>query len=374
MKKAIALLLPLLLVNSIFAITITTTDPTVYPLKSSTPFTLTVIAYNNEPQKKTNVSIGIEVESPFKTVQGELYEKQVGNIDTEEESKRYFRLFTEANVPEGNYPLKLYYCLDSCTVKKYADISMYFNASSNVQIKSMTMKNELIPGEEAKITLTLKNYGQAIAKETSINLTDNGNVIFEGTNNQYIGDVAINEEKQIEFKIRLNKDITPGIYDIPIKIKHDNMIKAAGDITYEVISKAELRIVATETDPLILTENTKFTMLVTVENTGRGSARSTLLEITDNVKGNRYGYVGTLEKDEDDIAIIEIVPNGQTTYTLKLSYIDDLGAHEITKAVTFTFNPAPPKDYTTAIIISAVGFLTISYILIKKVMKNRKKD
>jgi len=481
MRKLSFLLGCLLIISQALALEVSFTlvEPEVYPFESNQATTITLSAYNMDANTANDLSIGIDVQYPFKAASGESYEKIIGDLAAHTSVNKDFRLVTYDNVEAGDYVLKTYYCSSPCTYKQYVNLGVRFTASGDVEIVSYEFEDELlVPGEKNVLNVTLKNEGLAEANDVKLIITneyDNQKhfVFLDKSNQYFIGDMNIGEIVSVPFEIKVSEDLSSGVYVLPVSVEFDGethdlgeisfeVVNAAdlsltysfgddnlypglntnlaitlvnegsaksknlklnltgvgdyfiltdlpnyyrigdldvgesvtvnydivlnkelspgvvsvpvyvdyglgssslvGSIIFEVISKADVNIALVETDPVTPIKGESFTVMTTVENVGFGKAKSTIVEIVGDVTGTTTSYLGVLDKDEDDVAMMDVIPGKDTSYTIKVTYTDDLGIHEVSRDVSFVFSRPPIKKSYWWWLFSLLVILVVGYL------------
>lgn len=377
MKRILALMSIFLMISSGYAVTLSVADPSPYPLESNQAFSVTVQLYNNGLSRIDDYSIGIIPEYPFKTVSGETYEYKLGDIEPKTTVYKTFRLLTYDNVPEGNYNLKTYYCTGTCSSKSIDSQSLQFTGSATVQIISYAFNDTIIiPGQSYTLSIALKNYGTGDAQDVILNMTnyisdDNPFIFVDKPSNFYIGTINLSETKTINFTVKVNEDISRGVYSMPVKSTYDSASYNLGSIDFNVGSSSNISIIKIETDPLQIKKNEEFSVIITVENTGKGKAESVTAYLTGDYTGEKISYIGGLDSNEDDLAILNVLKTKGTEYGIKISYRDDLGYHEITGEYNLEVAPLELNINWTLLLTLAIAGIGIFY-LYKKKRKSKK--
>ncbi|PIO00596.1 hypothetical protein COT72_00780 [archaeon CG10_big_fil_rev_8_21_14_0_10_43_11] len=378
MKRLLALMvLGGIFFSSAHALAVSVVDPTTYPLTSNQPFSITVKVFNDGVTKLEDYSVGIQSEYPYKSLAGEVYTQKIGDINGKETILKTFRFLTYDNVIEGSYPLKVFTCTGQCGAKSFAVQNLQFSGSANIQISQYSFNtSELAPGEVAQLTIQLKNYGLGLASDGIINLTNVVSsytpfIFLDKPSAYYIGDIAVNQTKNVTFLVRVNDNITKGVYAMPVQINYDNIAHDLANVQFEIVSKANLEIFKIETEPLQPVRGSEFTVLISIENIGKGEATSTRISLEGDYIGERVSFIGSLDEHEDDIGLLRIFSLSGEQLTATLTYTDDLGTHTITQPITLTLGPAPPLSITPFIlgVFALAGVL--AYMFRKRIFKKK---
>ena len=244
-----------------------------------------------------------------------------------------------------------------------------------------TSDNVFAPGSDGKVTLTLKNVGKGIAKgvivevnpipadrpnggggsslipeEFSSMLGDLGSmtsllgsgggseqvsnvpiftVVGSGTR-FYMGDIGESESQSTTFTLAVDQSAERGNYNLPITITYDNSKSQTTEyIGVRVLSKANLVVPETKSDPRNVNPGESATYIVSIENIGKNDAKSVRVDIENEyLSGRMTDYVGTIEAGDEGTGIFDLdissdLPSGMDTLpiTIEITYQDDLGTH-----------------------------------------------
>ncbi|MBR9677994.1 MAG: hypothetical protein GOU97_01730 [Nanoarchaeota archaeon] len=373
MRKSV-LFLVLFLFPSALGMTMTLVTPDSYPLQSNEALTLSITYYNERSSTVEDLSIGLTVDYPFKTVNGETYTRVIGQLKGLESTTQNYRVITYDNVPSNDYNLKPFWCIGTCSTKVSDNVQIRFSGEQKLQMISYSFSNdELSPSQETNFTIELKNFGTGKARDVIINVSNgqDGVIPFifkDKPNYYYLGDIDAGKTESVTFNVRISKDLNPGVYAIPVQVKSDGETTNVGDLNFEIFNQADIRIAVIETDPSLPIEGQAYSLLVTLENVGQGKARSTKATLLGNMIGDTSSYIGVLEKDDSDVALFEILPGSDKIFQIEISYEDDLGQHTFTRETTIKLEQGERTNYAPIILLFFV--IGIAYFFWKR--KKRK--
>ncbi|MBR9678747.1 MAG: hypothetical protein GON13_00580 [Nanoarchaeota archaeon] len=379
MRKIAFLLIFLLSLQTVNAIILSVTNPSNYPLESNLDVMLSILAYNADLTYSDDLFIGLDLSYPFKEITGETYEKRVGDLASLTSVYSSFRIRTYEDVPEGEYAIRVYHCTGLCTARTYKDISLQFSGTSDVRLVEYKLSNEtIVPEQEFDLTLSIKNFGTGKTRDASVQVNNSLQEIIplifkEKPNNYFIGDLEANTTYDLTYKIMINKELTAGVYSIPVMINTPTTSFHVGNMILELSSKSEITIPLIETEPAKPVLGKSVTIIATIENNGPGNAKSVVATLLLNSEQVSANYIGEVESEDDDIAIFDIVQEKGKDYTLKITYTDDLGNHETTK--TFTANYKVVIDLSwlqNIILLSVLG--AGGFLIYKKKYAKKKKE
>lgn len=366
MRKILFATMLLIAMSYASALDVSLINPSIYPLSSNQPFTITITAFNGELSEFNDLTIGIEASYPFITVGGETYERRVGDLQSLKSAYATFRLKTSENVPEGSYAIRAYYCSGSCTTKTIANLDLQFIGNEDVRLLSQAFSTNLVfPNNETTLTLTIKNYGTGKVRDASLKINNSINgiipIIFTNNSNDYfIGDIPSNSQMSVAFKLLFNDELSPGVYSLPVYINTPASSTKIGELNFEISSKSEMIIPLIETEPAIPVLGAPLTIIATIENTGSGTAKSVVATLESNGKKISANYIGKVDSGDDDVAIFEITQGDSKDYQVKIAYSDDLGSHETVKELSVDYKIVADlswiQNLLIVIIVIGAGF------------------
>jgi hypothetical protein len=380
MRKILALLIMLTALHSASAaITLSLINPSQYPLESNQGFTMTVTAYNPEVLEFDDLKIGLDLSYPYLPISGETYLKNVGDLSSKTMVLKSFRLKTYDDVLEGDYPLRIYYCAGNCDAKVYNDISLQFTGSFDVRLVNYSFsKSTIVPEEEFEVTLSIKNFGTAKARDVSVQINNSiqGLIpfIFTGkANNYYLGDLESDSITSIVFKMLINEELTPGVYSVPVIVNTASQSLNVGNIVLDLSAKSELVIPLVETEPLTSVLGKPLTVIATLENIGPGDAKSVVAVLEVGSERVSANYIGKVESSDDDVALFDIVQREGKDFVVRVTYTDDLGEHEVIKTFSVDYEVVVDTAWLNNLVFLGV-LIVAGFIIYKKKYAKKKKE
>ncbi|RZN15490.1 MAG: hypothetical protein EF812_02335 [Methanosarcinales archaeon] len=197
----------------------------------------------------------------------------------------------------------------------------------------------ITPGDEIILKTDLKSVGTGNVKNIRVSLVlDNlPEIIALDDSSKFIQKLNAGESETVLFHLKISKDAKITSYSIPIKftgVDEANKlnITLTEVIGFDVQGKAKLSIASIKTDPLLGKVNEEMTLMIRLENVGKGDAKSIKASIKDlPFSGVKEAFLGEIEADDDSPAVFTIIPDrgGEFNYTLSIDYEDDFGEHTI---------------------------------------------
>ncbi|PKL59620.1 MAG: S-layer protein [Methanomicrobiales archaeon HGW-Methanomicrobiales-4] len=221
-----------------------------------------------------------------------------------------------------------------------------------------TFPSMVKPGTKIEGNITIRNEGSSQAD--NIQVTVNGSppsVIASGISSFQIENLVAGESVNRELSLLVDKNIPAGLIEAPVRMKYalldGTSIEQYGSIGLDVRGEAELGITAVETTPTRITRGEAFDLMIRVQNTGTGDAKSVAAKIDLPISGTKEAFVGKIKPGNDAPAtfILEGANPGEYNYTVTISWTDDWGEHSFTRDLSQT---VPGSDGSGTIIVIVV--------------------
>ena len=180
-------------------------------------------------------------------------------------------------------------------------------------IDSVTVVNEMAPGETSQIRILLDNDGEEDIEEVSVSLdlTDVPFAPYESSSEHSIDEIREGKSKNVEFNVVALSNSKSGIYKIPIEIKYKDLIdmelKTKNSLISVIISSKPLIDVKSEGWYLMGKENE-----ISIKIINKGLSDAKFLEIGFsgdkyvNVLESKSKYIGDLDSDDFDIIDLKV--------------------------------------------------------------------
>jgi len=120
-----------------------------------------------------------------------------------------------------------------------------------------------------------------------------------------------NSERFLTYHLKTKKDVKPGQYVLKGKLIYggaDSFFSQEKNISFNVIGKrAELNIASLKTKPVLPRVGETVELTMRIENTGKGSAKSTSVYSDHQFEGTKQSFVGALDSNEDGPAVLTFI-------------------------------------------------------------------
>ena len=195
-------------------------------------------------------------------------------------------------------------------------------------------KEKVIQGDDFKLSLSIKNFGESSAKDVRISLQN-----IEGTNSLYpfsltkgggtiyIGDIPPEDEKEVVFNLYIDEDAPIKTYNMlfniyfkDLSLKEYTRVEKVGIYVSEKEDKNEPNIIIKDIamEPKVALPGEKFNVKITLLNNGESEAKNT-----------KFEFVGV--GMTNDLSPFSPTQKGSTIY------FDTIGPKkEVTKGITFS--------------------------------------
>ncbi len=279
------------------------------------------------------------------------------------------------NTPEKvyNIPIALEWD-DDTSVSKNQSIKIGFlvkEPHTSIEV-SYEAPDKITPGEKFNLGLALKNTGDTVYHIDTIVGGEDGSLLSKTPDNIHIEEMSSGETERIEISFVSKKDLSTGLYSIPITLKYkglDGQAKEQTEIVpVEVKGLAKLNIASLKIEPQNPKKGDEITIELRVENVGDDDAENTKLVLDSELEGFKTVYLGELEKDDDSPAIFSLktIEEGDFANKLALTYEDDFGEHQITEEFNLTVSNNQRQSYGGLLGAGLIALALVLYLISRK--------
>lgn len=226
-----------------------------------------------------------------------------------------------------------------------------------------TFPQPVKPGTKIEGTIRIRNEGSTRAD--NIRVFVNGtppSVIPSGISSFLIDRLDTGMSREKNLSLLVDKNTPAGVVEIPVRMSYalldGTIIEDSGSVGLDVRGEAEISITSVETTPTRVKAGEPFDLIIRVQNTGTGEAKSVGATIDLPVRGAKEAFIGRIKSGNDAPAtfILEGAEAGDYTYHTTISYIDDWGTHTLDKDLTLTV----PGDGDSSGVIIVIVILVIA--------------
>lgn len=260
------------------------------------------------------------------------------------------------------YPIPVVVNLDVGTLKRPA------------LVLSQDQPGYLPPGETADTILTLSNAGASAATDITLRVErDGGGIAPTGGGTFHIERLGIRESTTFPLRLLASTQAEPGIHDMALTITYTMLDGSRrteqSEVTVDVRGKADLAVSSMKTTPAAIARGDRVELVVRVENSGTGSAKSTSATLEIPLPGTKKVFVGTIKPGNDAPAVFSLEANraGEIPGILNVTYRDDFGIRFLEEPVSLRVEESDaPGLLVLAVLIVAAGGAGAYYFLTRR--------
>ncbi|QXO95210.1 LPXTG cell wall anchor domain-containing protein [Methanospirillum purgamenti] len=206
-----------------------------------------------------------------------------------------------------------------------------------------TFPEPVKPGTKIEGTITISNEGSTQAD--NIRVFVNGTppmAIPAGISSFMIDRLSSGMSKEKNLSILIDKNTPTGIIEIPVRMTYalldGSIIEDAGSIGLDVRGESEISITSVETTPSRVKPGEPFDLIIRVQNTGTGEAKSVSATVDLPIQGAKEAFIGRIKSGNDAPAtfVLEGTEAGEYSYHTTITYVDDWGTHTLDKDLVLT--------------------------------------
>lgn len=234
--------------------------------------------------------------------------KPLGNIPFGDSRTAVFRVSAETSTPAGVYLIKARITyeprLQYAPITSTWDVPIVIEESNRIII-SKTSFDDLKPGRNATLNVSISNIGISEVFHTSINIDTeklNEKIIPLERSIKNTGDLSPDQNASAVFNLAAQSDLSPGLYLIPLIINYYD----ERNVEYNISESIGLSVEG-EPELIIYVEEknsikplTEAIVKLTIANTGTENANYVSVRITNPKNEVKEVYIGTLRPDDYD--------------------------------------------------------------------------
>ncbi len=206
-----------------------------------------------------------------------------------------------------------------------------------------TFPEPVKPGTKVEGTIRIINEGTTQAD--NIRVFVNGTppmAIPAGISSFMIDQLASGMSREKNLSLLIDKNTPSGIIEVPVRMSYalldGTIIEDSGSIGLDVRGEAEISITSVETTPSRVKPGEPFDLIIRVQNTGTGEAKSVSATVNLPIKGAKEAFIGRIKAGNDAPAtfVLEGTEAGEYAYHTTITYVDDWGTHTLDKDLVLT--------------------------------------
>ena len=310
------------------------------PAVPGSTITVFVQIENKDLLPQTGVSVRLNDSYPFTAKSAAV---EIGDMDRYGKASAQFTVYIDPNAENASYDLTVVISSSSNAGEKSTAFPVAVSGKEpTIRIVSSTPE-ELMPGEEKQISLTLQNVGTSSAYDVIVEIQEDRTVTSTGTVVEreitplgaaatYVGEIRAGEKQMALLKVGANSEAELKNYILPLEISYRN---SSGTRTTEtsyiglkVGGEVQLDAALKETSiPYIA--GTKGEVVVELFNKGNAKAEFVIVEATTDsgTVEKQKQFIGSLEPNDIDSFKTGVVfdsglETGSSTIDVKVTYQD----------------------------------------------------
>jgi len=348
-KKILLLVLSIFLLTLIpFAVadvsdlTVTLVSQTPDPVEPGQTFDVKFKIENGGKETTKDAIITILPKYPFK-IYGQSASKNIGKLrasSTGADAEYVtFRLKVDEEAVEGDLELELEVNLGTNSILFVDNQFLIDVQTQDAILDIVSIKSEpeqVAPGEEAKITIVVKNAADSLLKDIKFKLNFDDDDIplapFQSSSERRISNLNNGFQDALTFRIIAKPDATPGLYKVPITITYNdekgNAYSLNDFLAVSVGDVPKVRPFIKKSTVFRSGEAGKIT--VGIANAGTADVKFVELTIEKSedyelVSPTNYFYIGDIDSDDTESEELDIYINKRRDVLhvpVKLKYVD----------------------------------------------------
>lgn len=367
--------------NANFVITKSEISPV--PAEPGRDLLLEVMIENQGQSEARNVSIEIRPDSPIllKNENERMINKE--SICASCQLSETYHLYVDPRAVSGAYEIEIAVTKGGDTASTTKTIGVAIRGKPQLTLSNVKINPAIITPEGSfTLDFSLENKGTGVASAVNVKaLLDDVPFIPVGTNSLVIEKVEPGSSEKMQYRFLVKKSAVPGGYSLPVMMSYDGgnnlNFSSKESVGINVVGEAKPGVANVKTDPNKIVAGNDVTIMITVENTGTGDAKSVKVDIADlPFPGTKTAFLGKIAPGDDAPAIFNLNANwaGDYRYNLTIQYEDDLyGRHEYRQDLNLVvYSRMDGKSSNIAIgLAGAIAVVGIGYFVYTRRLKRK---
>lgn len=221
-----------------------------------------------------------------------------------------------------------------------------------------TFNDQVKPGTRISGELFIANTGSSQADNVQVYIRGNPpSVIPAGINSLQIETLPPGKEIRQNITLLIDKNAPTGLIQVPVDLSYavldGTIIQQEGSIGLDIRGEAEIGVTSVETSPQRVEENSPFDLIIRVQNTGTGEAKTVDATTDLSFPGAEQAFIGRIKSGNDAPATFMIggAPAGSYPYTVTITFTDDWGVHTLERDLNLTISGGDGSGIILSILI-----------------------
>lgn len=366
--------------NANFVITKSEISPV--PAEPGRDLLLEVTIKNQGQSEARNVSIEIKPDSPIllKNENERVISKE--SICASCQLSETYHLYVDPRAVSGAYEIEITATREGEAASTTKTIGVTVRGKPQLTLSNVKINPAIItPDGNFTLDFSLENRGTGMASAVNVKaLLDDTPFIPIGTNSQVMEKLEPGSSEKMQYLFLVKKSAVPGGYSLPMTMSYEGEnnlnFSSKESVGINVVGEAKPGVANVKTDPNKIVAGNDVTMMITVENTGTGDAKSVKADITGlPFPGTKTAFLGKIEPGDDAPAIFNLQAGGAGNYkyNLTIQYEDDLyGRHEYSQDLNLVvYSRIDGKSSNMALGAIAIAAVGIAYFVYTRRLKRK---
>ena len=326
----LSLLFSLLLVDSATAteVSVTLQSQSPDPVEPGQTVVLKFKIENTGKESSDDVIVKVMPKFPF-TIYGDETEKNIGKLrasSTGADSEIVeFKLKVDENAVEGEVGIDLIaYVGEAGYAYTNGELTVDIQTQDAVlDITSITSDpKQIAPGQDAKITIMVKNLADSLLKDIKFKLDFDDDDIplapYQSSSERRVASLKTNYQDSLSFRIIADPSATPGLYKVPLTITYNdekgNAYSVSDILAITVGEVPDVKVYIKKSD--VLQDNSAGKITLELANAGSSNVKYLELYLLPSedyklVSTTDYFYLGDVDSDDTESEEIDVfIKNG----------------------------------------------------------------
>ncbi len=225
-----------------------------------------------------------------------------------------------------------------------------------------TFPEPVKPGTKVEGTIRIMNEGSTQADNIRVFVNGTPPVaIPAGISSFMIDRLGSGMYREKNLSLLIDKNTQSGIIEVPVRMSYalldGTIIEDSGSIGLDVRGESEISITSVETTPSRVKPGEPFDLIIRVQNTGTGEAKSVSATVNLPIKGAKEAFIGRIKAGNDAPAtfVLEGTEAGEYAYHTTITYVDDWGTHTLEKDLVLTVADGGDSSAMIILILLILG-------------------
>ncbi|MGD9937156.1 MAG: COG1361 S-layer family protein [Methanoregulaceae archaeon] len=225
------------------------------------------------------------------------------------------------------------------------------------------------PGERVTLPVSLLNAGSADAADILVRVGGNSTGLFPvGARSVDLPRLPRGGNHSFVIDLQVDRTAGTGLREVPVEIVYTTTdgtrVQGLDTLGVDLRGRGELAVASLKTDPVRVRQGDAFDLVVRMDNTGTGDARSASARVDLPLQGAKEAFVGTVRPGSNAPAVFTLEADraGEFEYTFNATFEDDWGTHSTVRVLHLSVVPSGDALLAVALVALVVvgGLLALA--------------